>query len=91
MVAFRNSFFYYLPAKMESFFMKTTTIKKVSKPKIRRVGVAGFKKELADLEKKYKMTTETFLQKVQSGEMEDTHDIVRWLGTAETYHAIYEE
>jgi len=73
---------------MESFVMKSTTKRKVSKPKIRRVGIAGLKKELAGFEKKYKMTTETFLQKVQSGEMEDTHDIVRWLGTAETYQAI---
>ena len=68
--------------------MKTTTRKKLSKPKIRRVGIAGLKKELSAFEKKYKMTTEIFLQKVESGEMEDTHDIVRWLGTAETYRAI---
>ncbi len=68
--------------------MKTTTRKKLSKPKIRRVGIAGLKKELLAFEKKYKMTTELFLQKVQSGEMEDTHDVVRWLGTAETYQAI---
>lgn len=68
--------------------MKTTTRRRLSKPKIQRVGIAGLKKELAAFEKKYKMTTETFLQKVKSGEMEDTHDIVRWLGTAETYQAI---
>ena len=68
--------------------MKTTTRKKLSKPKIRRVGIAGLKKELLAFEKKYKMTTELFLQKVQSGEMEDTHDVVRWLGTAETRQRI---
>lgn len=65
--------------------MKSTTKRKVSKPKIRRVGIAGLKKELAGFEKKYKMTTETFLQKVQSGEMEDTHEVVKWLGLAEFY------
>ena len=70
--------------------MKTTTRKKASKPKIRRVGIAGLKKELSTFEKKYNMTTEAFLQKVKNGEMEDTHDIVRWLGTAETYQSISE-
>jgi len=68
--------------------MKTTTRKKLSKPKIRRVGIAGLKKELLAFEKKYKMTTEIFLQKVQSGEMEDTHEVMMWLGLAETHQRI---
>lgn len=68
--------------------MKTTTKKKVSKPKIRHVGIAGLKKELSAFEKKYKMTTEVFLQRVESGEMEDTHEVVKWLGLAETHQRI---
>jgi len=68
--------------------MKTTARKKLSKPKIRRVGIAGLKKELLAFEKKFKMTTEIFLQKVQSGEMEDTHEVMMWLALAETHQRI---
>ena len=68
--------------------MKTTARKKLSKPKIRRVGIAGLKKELLAFEKKYQMTTETFLQKVESGEMEDTQEVMMWLGLVETHQRI---
>ncbi len=68
--------------------MKMTTRKKISKPKIRRVGIAGLKKELAGFEKRYKMTTETFLQKVQSGEMDDTQEVMMWLALVETRQRI---
>lgn len=67
--------------------MKTTTTKKLAKPKIRRLGIAGLKKMLAEFEKKYDMSTTVFLRKVENGEMEDTHDVVRWLGMAEAYKA----
>jgi hypothetical protein len=70
---------------MESFTMNATTRKKVSKPKIRYVGIAGLKKELSAFEKKYQMPTSTFLHKVRNGEIEDTHDAVKWLGLAEIY------
>ncbi len=68
--------------------MKTASAKKLSKPKIRRVGIGGLRKKLASFEIKYNMPTEVFLQKVEKGEMEDTHDVIRWLGAAEAYQAI---
>lgn len=68
--------------------MKTTTRKKLSKPKIQRVGIVGLKKELSAFEKKYKMTTEVFLQKVENGEMDDSKDVMMWLGLAQTHQRI---
>ena len=63
--------------------MKTTTRKKSSKPKIQNVGIAGLKKKLAAFEKKYGMSTDIFLQKVESGELAESNDFIDWLGLAE--------
>lgn len=71
-----------------AMIMKTATRKKLSKPKIQRVGLAGLKRELAALEKKYKMPTEIFLQKVESGELSESNDFIDWLGLAEAYRNI---
>lgn len=68
--------------------MKTATRKKLLKPKIQRVGLAGLKRELAAFEKKYKMPTEIFLQKVESGELSESNDFIDWLGLAEAYQHI---
>ncbi len=68
--------------------MKTTTLKKLSKPVIKRVGLAGLKRELATFEKKYHMPTAIFLQKVDSGELEESIDFIDWLGLAEIYEGI---
>lgn len=48
-----------------------------------RVGLAGLKDDLAAFEKKYGMTTEVFVQKVWSGELEECDDFVDWLGLSE--------
>jgi len=68
--------------------MKTIDEKKITQPKVRHLGIADLKKKLAGFEKRYDMPTEVFLQKVENGEMEDTHDVVRWLGMAEAYQAL---
>lgn len=68
--------------------MKTMLPQKLVKPKIRRIGRADLMKKLAGFEKKYDMSTEVFLKKVANGEIEDTHEVVRWLGTAEAYQEL---
>lgn len=67
--------------------MKTATRKKVSKPKIQRVGMAGLKRELSALEKRYKMPTAVFLQKVENGELDESKDFIVWLGLVEIQQA----
>ncbi len=65
--------------------MKTIASKKLSKPKIQNVGIAGLKKKLAAFEKKYEMPTDVFLQKVESGELAESNDFIDWLGLAEIH------
>ena len=55
---------------------------------IKRVGVAGLKKELAGFEKKYGMSTQTFVEKVNRGELSESNDFIDWLGLAEIYQDI---
>jgi hypothetical protein len=43
---------------------------------------------LAAFEKKYKMPTDEFLQKVENGEMDDRLDFMRWLGLAEFHETL---
>jgi len=71
--------------------MKTTTRKKLSKPKIQNVGIAGLKKKLAAFEKKYKMPTTIFLQKVERGELAESNDFIDWLGLAEIHQVAMKE
>jgi len=70
--------------------MKTisTTRKKWKQITVKRVGLAGLKKELAGFEKKYGLSTETFLQKVYRGELSESNDFIDWLGLAEGYQRI---
>jgi len=70
--------------------MKTisTTRKKWKQITVKRVGLAGLKKELDGFEKKYSMPTETFLQKVYRGELSESNDFIDWLGLAEGYQRI---
>ncbi len=63
----------------------TPTPKKWQRITFQRVGLAGLKDDLAAFEKKYGMTTEAFVQKVWSGELEESKDFIMWLGHAETY------
>lgn len=64
--------------------MKTATAKKKwQRVKFQRTGLAGLQKDLAAFEKKYGMTTETFVQKVWSGELGECDDFVDWLGLTE--------
>lgn len=66
--------------------MKTATAKKKwQRVKFQRTGLAGLEKDLAAFEKKYGMTTETFVQKVWSGELGESKDFIMWLGQAETH------
>ncbi len=59
------------------------TQKKWKRITFQRVGLAGLKKDLAAFEKKYGMSTATFVQKVWSGELEECNDFNDWLGLAE--------
>jgi hypothetical protein len=71
--------------------MKKTASKKPSKPKIQNVGIAGLKRKLAAFEKKYQMPTDVFLRKVDSGELDENVDFIRWLGLAEIHQLIKPE
>ncbi|NUO79914.1 hypothetical protein HUU05_07540 [candidate division KSB1 bacterium] len=55
---------------------------------VRHIGVAGLKRKLAAFEKKYSMSTPTFVKKVWSGELEESKDFIMWLGAAEQYQII---
>ncbi len=68
--------------------MKTMTKKKFKTMTVKYVGIAGLKKELAAFEKKYGMSTETFLKKVYRGELDECNDFIDWLGLAEGYQHV---
>ena len=70
--------------------MKTISIapKKWKQITVKRVGLAGLKKELAEFEKKYGMSTQTFLQKIERRELDECNDFIDWLGLAEGYRQI---
>ncbi|MDZ7344470.1 MAG: hypothetical protein ONA90_08135 [candidate division KSB1 bacterium] len=69
--------------------MKTKTIsKKWKKVTFKNIGITGLKKELAAFEKKYGMSTQTFLQKVGRGELAESNDFIDWLGLAEIYQHV---
>jgi hypothetical protein len=66
--------------------MKTISTKK--RMIVKRVGVAGLKRRLAGFEKKYGMSTQIFLQKIERGELSESNDFIDWLGLAELYQNI---
>jgi hypothetical protein len=68
--------------------MKTITKKKWKSVTFKNIGVAGLKKELAAFEKKYGMSTETFLQKINRGELAESNDFIDWLGLADIHQHI---
>ncbi len=66
--------------------MKTApSQKKWKRMTFKHVGLAGLRKDLAAFEKKYGMSTEAFVKKVWSGELNESKDFIMWLGHAETY------
>jgi hypothetical protein len=67
---------------------KISTKKKRRKFTFKRVGLSGLKKELTGFEKKYGVSTETFLQKIARGELEESNDFIDWLGLADLYKDI---
>jgi hypothetical protein len=71
--------------------MKTALKKKRGKVTFKHVGLSGLKKDLARFEKKYGMTTNIFLQKVEQGELAESNDFIDWLGLAETLQSLSEE
>ncbi|MGH7451336.1 MAG: hypothetical protein ACRENG_08345 [bacterium] len=68
--------------------MKTISEKKRIKVTFKDVGIGGLKKKLAAFEKKYGMSTQTFLQKVERGELTESNDFIDWLGRADLYRDI---
>lgn len=68
--------------------MKTISEKKRIKVTYKYVGVAGLKKELAAFEKKYGMSTQVFLQKIERGELDESNDFIDWLGLADIHQHI---
>ncbi|MCL4706087.1 hypothetical protein KJ068_13040 [bacterium] len=50
--------------------------------------MTGLKRELSAFEKRYKMPTSVFLQKVEKGELDESKDFIDWLGLAEIYQHI---
>lgn len=68
--------------------MKTALKKKGGKVTYKQVGLPGLKRDLARFEKKYGMTTNIFLQKVEQGELAESNDFIDWLGLAETQQAL---
>ncbi len=71
--------------------MKSITKKSQKKWKqitVKHIGLVGLKKELAAFEKKYGMSTSTFLQKVERGELDESNDFIDWLGLAKGYQHI---
>ncbi len=68
--------------------MKTASNPKRSRVTVRHVGLAGLKRKLAGFEKKYGMTTPTFVKKVWSGKLEESKDFLMWLGAAEQFDHI---
>jgi hypothetical protein len=68
--------------------IKTATKKKRGRAVFKYIGLTGLKKDLAVFEKKYRMTTQTFLEKVERGEVEESNDVIDWLGLAETFQEL---
>lgn len=68
--------------------MKTISEKRRIKVTVKDVGIAGLKKRLAAFEKKYGMSTQTFLQKIERGELAESNDFIDWLGRAHLYRDI---
>jgi len=69
--------------------MKTIATKPKRKKFIfKRVGISGLKKDLAGFEKKHSMSTQTFLQKIDRGELSECNDFIDWLGLAKLHQEI---
>jgi len=68
--------------------MQTIAKKKFKTMTVKYVGIAGLKKELAAFEKKHGMSTPTFLQKIERGELDECNDFIDWLGLSELYQDI---
>jgi hypothetical protein len=69
--------------------MKTIATKpKRKKFVFKRVGISGLKKELTGFEKKYSMSTQTFLHKIDRGELSECNDYIDWLGLAKLQQEI---
>lgn len=68
--------------------MQAMLKKKFKTMTVKYVGIAGLKKELAAFEKKYGMSTQTFLQKIERGELDECNDFIDWLGLSDLYRDI---
>jgi hypothetical protein len=68
--------------------MKTITKKKWKSITVKRIGIAGLKKELAGFEKKYGMSTRIFLEKIERGELSESNDFIDWLSFADIYQHV---
>ena len=68
--------------------MKTIAEKKRLRIVFKNVGVAGLRRRLAGFEKKYNMSTQAFLQRIDRGELSECNDFIDWLGLAELYDDI---
>jgi len=68
--------------------MQTISKKKFKTLTVKYVGIAGLKKELAAFEKKYGMSTQIFLQKIERAELDECNDFIDWLGLNDLYQDI---
>jgi len=68
--------------------MKTISKRKWKAVTFKNIGIPGLKKELAVFEKKYGMSTQTFLQKIEKGELSESNDFIDWLGLADIHQHI---
>lgn len=68
--------------------MSAKTLSPKKRRLVKRVGIAGLKRKLAGFEKKYGMSTQIFLQKIDRGELSESNDFIDWLGLAELYRNI---
>jgi len=63
--------------------MPTIVKTKWTSVNFKNAGIAGLKKDLTVFEKKYGWSTQTFLQKIERGELEESNDFIDWLGLAQ--------
>lgn len=52
--------------------------------RILKIGIEKTKRNLAELEKKFKMDTASFYEKFSAGKMGDDSEFIRWAGEYET-------
>ncbi|MCG3120943.1 MAG: hypothetical protein ALAOOOJD_03864 [bacterium] len=68
--------------------MSAKTLSPKKRMLVKRVGIAGLKRKMAGFEKKYGMSTQIFLKKIDRGELSESNDFIDWLGLAELYRNI---